>query len=134
MNLFFGKSVNGAIEFSNKKAIRDFLLSVDNKTLVVQVDREYGVRSQNQNRYLFGVVYRVIAEHTGHTETEIHELMKRICLPPVYKKIMGREIKMPASTTKLSKNEFSDYVERIKAEVASLGLEIPEPVQSLKLF
>lgn len=125
MNLFYAKSKNGLI-FDNQKAIRDYLASVEGKSLIVQIDRETGVRSMNQNSYLFGVVYRTIASETGHTEQEIHEIMKRKFLPAQFIAWKGQPIRMPGSTTRLNKIEFSDFVERIRAEVSVMGIIIPE--------
>ena len=76
---------------------------------------------------MWGVVYKTIAIDSGHSENEIHDYMKRVCLPPKFVKIMGKEIKMPASTTELNKAEFGEYIEKIRAEVSPMGIFIPEP-------
>ena len=39
---------------------------------------------------------------------------------------MGKEIKVPSSTTELNKIEFGEYIEKIRAEVAPMGIVIPE--------
>lgn len=125
-NIFFAKAENGELNFSNKKVIRDFLSSINKKDVWVRIERMTGKRSDNQNSF-YWMYLTVIANETGHTENDLHELFKRIFLPPEYKKILGREIKMPATTTKLDKNEFSEYLDRICAETNV-------PIPDSKLF
>lgn len=80
-------------------------------------------RSGQQNRYLWSY-YGLISQETGHTEREIHEWAKRMFLPPRYVKIMGKEMKLPASTTLLSKSEMSEYLDRISA---ATNVPLPNP-------
>jgi len=118
------------LEFTNKLALSRYLASHQENgykgLYVVEIEKEKSKRSLDQNAYLWGVVYKTIAESTGHTEQEIHEYLKRVCLPPQTVKIMGKEIKLPASTSTLDKGAFGEYIERIRAEVAPLGIVIPE--------
>ncbi len=123
MNLFYGKSVKGELVLDNKRAFTDYLSSVDGKKLVIQIDKEKSVRSLNQNSY-YWFYLRLVANETGHTEQELHSLFKRIFLPPEMKVIMGRTIKLPATTTKLNKIEFGEYMERICAET---NVPLPDP-------
>lgn len=126
MTLFYGKSIDMKFVPSNQKAWLDYLEKNSGKKLIVEVELEKSKRSLDQNSYLWGVVYKTIAIETGHTENKIHQLMKRICLPPKFIKVMGKELKVPASTTDLNKAEFGEYIEKIRAEVSSLGIVIPE--------
>lgn len=128
--IFHGKAKDLQFVPDNKIAWLNYLEQNDKKTLLVRIDRETGIRSSNQNNYLWGVVYKVIAEHTGYTENDIHEIMKRKFLPPDFITWKGQEIKIPGSTAKLDKGDsFPEYIERIRAEVASLGIIIPEPIK-----
>lgn len=115
LNIFYGKAVKGELIFSNQKAIRDFLYSVEDKPLCISIGRERGTRSDNQNRYYWNYL-RLIANDTGHTEDELHQLFKRIFLPPTFIKVLGREIKIPSTTKKLNKVEFGEYLDKICAE------------------
>lgn len=134
MTLFYAKATEKELivklEFTNKLALSKFLSSNQEAgykgLYTVEIEKEKSKRSLDQNAYLWGVVYKTIAESTGHTEQEIHEYLKRVCLPPQIAKIMGKEIKLPASTTNLDKGAFGQYIERIRAEIAPLGISIPE--------
>ena len=82
-------------------------------------------RSSQANRYYWGVVLELISEHSGHTPYELHEIFKRLYLPAQYVTYKGRTFRMAGSTRKCNKQQFSDYIERVIAEGASLGIEIP---------
>lgn len=131
MPLFYAKSLGGILEFSNKREVFDFLLSNNDwkGEYLVTIEKARGKRSLNQNAYLFGVVYKTVAEHTGNTVDELHEVFKRMFLHPKFIMYNGKEVKLPSSTTDLNKAEFGVYVDRIIAEAGTMGISIPEPIQ-----
>lgn len=122
-NIFYGKSVNGEIVWGNKKSIFEYLSSVEGKDLAIKIDREKAIRSDNQHRF-YWFYLRIIAIETGHTEDELHQLFKRILLPPTFIKVLGREMKIPATTRNLNKAEFGEYMDKISAET---NIPIPDP-------
>ncbi len=89
--------------------------------VVVSIEPEKSQRSISQNSY-YWLYLTVIANETGHTQDDLHQYFKRTLLPPRFIKVFGKEVKIPASTTELSKGEMVDYIMRIQAEV-----EIPPP-------
>lgn len=109
---------------SNRREWISFLESNDGKDVMVK--RVTGTRSVPQNSYYFGVVLECISRTTGHSATELHEIFKRMFLPPIVTVYRGREIRMPGSTSRLNKSEFSEYVMRISAEAAQMGIEVPK--------
>lgn len=113
-----------AISANNKKEWAEFLLANDGKEVLIK--RTTGTRSIPQNNYYFGVVLGEISKHTGHSVNELHSIFKRMFLPPVTVKYRDREIRMPGSTAKLNKSEMAEYLLRITAEAASMGITIPE--------
>jgi hypothetical protein len=46
-------------------------------------------------------------------------------LPPRITKYRGREIKMAATTTTLSKEEMAEFITRVLAEAGEMGINIP---------
>lgn len=81
------------------------------------------VRSIQQNRF-YWMYLEIVANETGNLSYEIHEWAKRMFLPPRYISVKGKEVKIPASTTNLSKADFGDYLDKICAET---GVPIPDP-------
>lgn len=97
--------------------------------LVVTVDRDRPKRSSQQNRYYWGVVLKVISEVTGHTQEELHEVFKRMFLPRRIVKFKDKEYPLPGTTTETDSAEFTEFIERVRAEAGTLGISIPNPDQ-----
>lgn len=130
MNIFYGKSIKGNIVWDNNKALMEYLVSVEGKSLTIKIDREKTVRSHNQNSY-YWFYLRLIANDTGHSEDELHQLFKRIFLPPEFKTILGTEVKIPRTTKNLSKWEFGQYLDKICAKT---GVPLPDVKQVTDLL
>jgi hypothetical protein len=122
MHIFHARVSKSSLVYHNKKVLDDFFAVNDEKEVWVRIERVTGKRSMSQNNF-YWFYLSLIANETGHTEDELHSLFKRIFLPPRYKTILGREMKLPASTTELSKPEFGEYLDRICAET-----NVPIPV------
>jgi len=80
-------------------------------------------RTLTQNAF-YWLYLGVISDETGHDANELHEIFKRRFLPPRYVSVLGKEYKLPASTSKLDKSEMSEYMMRISAET---DVPIPNP-------
>ena len=80
-------------------------------------------RSQKQNKYMWGVVYKTISNDLGYTADEIHQLMAEKFLS--YKK-KGKTFVL--STTTLNTKEMEGYLEDVR-RFASMELScfIPLP-------
>ena len=93
----------------------------------VKIEKPKSVRSIQQNRF-YWLYLHLIQEETGNLADDLHEYFKRKLLPPKFIKIKVKgklqEIKIPASTTELSKLEFGEYLDRIGAES---GVAVPDP-------
>jgi len=114
-----------------------------NKSWRIEVSQEKSERSMAQNAYLFGVVYKLIAERTGYEAEDLHDYLlgkhfgtklKRV---PKSKYNPDGRIEVPVRTTTtnehgrrsvLGKTAFSEYVEFVRRFAAEkLGLVIPDP-------
>jgi hypothetical protein len=84
-------------------------------------------RTLKQNAYYFGVVLPLMAEHTGYSANEIHEIEKRRHLPRKILTLFGKEYHMPGSTATLSVGEMVEYVDRCIADAAEMGINVPPP-------
>jgi hypothetical protein len=87
------------------------------------VEKNSKLRSVQQNRYLWGVVYKMISDDTGYTPEEVHFLMKKQFLS--YEK---NGVEFLNSTTKLKAVDFDTYIENIRRFAAmELSINIPDP-------
>ena len=81
-------------------------------------------RTNSQNQYYWGVVVKLIAQHTGHDPEQIHEALKQMFSPKWY---LGDKA-IPTSTTCLDTIEFVEYTERCRLWANEfLGLSVPLP-------
>jgi hypothetical protein len=99
----------------------------------VSVQRLLANRSLQHNRYYWGVVIAALADHTGYTPNELHELMKMKFLPKSLALLDGNgdvkgEYVMGGSTRKLKVSEFYQFVNEVRRFAAEeLGVETMDP-------
>ena len=143
--------VNKAVRGNALAAVKAAEIGGDS-VLVVRIESEEKRRTQRQNRYLWGVVYKTIVDNDpgffGNEETvealraagltmqdAVHEYCKRVFLrgETLWLSVsedgqFGEDFFVRKSTRKLSRKEFNDYVEAIRRWAAeSLQVFIPDP-------
>ncbi len=96
----------------------------------LRIERHERKRSMSQNA-LYWLYLGIIERETGNLADDLHQYFKRVLLPPKFITVLGQEIKVPKSTTELTKVEFSEYMEKIAAKV---DVPIPDTKQYHKYF
>jgi len=82
----------------------------------------------NQNGYYWTVVLPIISQETGHTVDELHDIYKALYASKKrYTMPNGKEVIIAKSGSETDTQEFYEYVERIRADVAEAGIVIPDP-------
>lgn len=95
----------------------------ENLGKVYRIERVIPERTLTQNRYYW--LYLGICEaETGNNAEDLHQLFKRTLLPPKFITVMGKELKIPASTTELTKIKFGEYLDKVCMET---GVPLPDP-------
>jgi hypothetical protein len=90
-------------------------------------------RSDQQNAFLWGVVYPSVLEGGGEalrgwTTNDLHEYFLIEAWGSEVIEGFGRKRHKPLRrSSKLTKQDFSDYLAIIEAKCAELGIHIPEP-------
>lgn len=86
-------------------------------------------RSDEQNRYLWGVVYKTLLDHLPGWEAEdVHEYMLGECYGWETIEGMGKKrLKPIRRSSKLNKMEFADYIAFIQRKASEIGVYIPDP-------
>lgn len=135
----YGQIKEGKLTLANRKRFEQELASFPDCAVELIVKKK-NRRSTQQNRYLFGVVYKemeIRLKDLGNdvdTET-IHEWCKQR-FNPKYILGVGGEILSTVgdTTTEMNKSEFSEYVDKIIRWCASnLELSIPAANSDLQL-
>lgn len=125
---FPAKVADGKLAFQNPTAMFAHIWKFrPEDELVVTIEKRKQQRSNQQNRYYWGVVLPVISHETGHSVEELHEIYKRMFLPRKLIKYKEREFPVPSSTTDCDISDFTSYIERVRAEAANLGINVPGP-------
>ena len=126
MTVFLAIVKDGHIHLSEGNALRFADFAKKNEGKILRITHEKTKRSLQQNAF-YWLYLKVIATETGDDENSLHEYFKRALLPPKWLKVMGKEIKVPASTTTLSKSDMSDYMAKI---CALTHIPIPDPAEA----
>lgn len=93
-------------------------------------------RSNNQNRYYWGVVIKLLSEHTGFEPDEMHEVLKHIFLsyPKTLETKKPELVYISKSTSGLSTKDFEDFMSRVRTWASlELAVWIPEPNEEISL-
>lgn len=84
-------------------------------------------RTNNQNA-LYWKWLTIISEHTGYTQDELHEGMKRNFIgEDIGSDIFGNTYIRAKSTTNLTTKEFTEYMDKVNIFAANEGLVLPSP-------
>jgi len=124
MTVFRANVLEGHLDFGsdfNLARFREWCREHEGAWL--KIEHEPPKRSRSQNNY-YWVYLQAIERETGNNANDLHEYFKRTLLPPVFKTVLGKEFKIPASTTELSKVEMGEYLDKI---AALTEVPLPDP-------
>ena len=127
-----GRVVKGTPTFweGDRERYEEFFVKNEGKPFRMLLATHRPRRSSNQNRYLHGIVYRLLSDVTGHTPEEMHEFCKAE-FNPVKIIVAGEERVVGGSTRNLDTVQFQEYIGRIQVWAAEhLGCVIPDPNQT----
>ena len=80
-------------------------------------------RSEQQNRYYWGVYLPIISAETGEKDLQaLHNLFRGKFLTTAIVEVLGEKVRLARSTTDLSVSEFIEYIMSIEALT---GIEAP---------
>jgi hypothetical protein len=68
-----------------------------------------------------------ISDETGNDPEDLHEYFGKKYLPWISKQVFDEEVTRRLSTTQLDSKQFTEYLDRIKAEMLNQGIFLPEP-------
>lgn len=99
------------------------LRSLEGQEVEVTIQKYRKTRTGEQNRYYWGVVVKLIAEHCGYEPEEAHDAMRLKFLQS-----HGDGIMLTIrSTTSLDTKEMTEYIEQCRRLGAEMGVQIPSP-------
>ena len=108
---FTGTIKNGSLKLHDKDGFKRFIKDIDSDVWI-DVKVAPKMRSAQQNAY-YRTIIRQIGNHLGYNEDEMHDVIKQ-----------KFEIQ---STKDLTKEDFSELLDRIIRFSANLGFAIQDP-------
>jgi hypothetical protein len=99
----------------------------------VTVEQYKPRRSDQQNRFLWGYVYKTICEHLpGWTADDVHDFCLGECYGWETVEGLGRKRLRPVQrSSKMNKQDFADYISWIQQRMAEHGILIDDPDQQV---
>jgi hypothetical protein len=119
---FQGQIEKGKFTLYNKELFTEYLNSLSGRVVMTVKKLKKG-RSNNQNRYYWGVVITILSQELGYTREEMHEALKWKFL-----RVEKRMLPTTRSTSDLDTKTFEDFLEEVRRWAATdLNIQIPLP-------
>jgi len=119
------------------------LESLNENRVVVSVKKYRNMRSKAQNRYYWGLVVKTIQAYSKdllgeeYSKEEVHLFIidKVIGRKPIVKVLFNEHIisYQDVETSKMTTDEFCEFIMKIQAYFAELDIIIPDPDDGLEL-
>jgi hypothetical protein len=121
-------SEEGRLELANRAGFRALLKHLAGKAVVLTLGKRTKRRSDEENRYYWGVVVKIIGDELGYDQDEMHAALKFKFLRREAEPDGLRVLDTVRSTAKLTTVEFEDYLDRIRMwAVSEMGIVVPLP-------
>lgn len=115
------KTVNDDVKNNAIKAIQEL-----DGVYSIEITKYKKDRTASQNKLMW-MWLGYISKDTGSTPDELHEIFKLKFLGSETLSALGFKIERPKSTTKLTTQEFTDYLTKIETLSTSIGIRLPRP-------
>jgi len=112
---FTGKVQNGSLKMNDPSGLKRYLNGIKGDVWI-DIKVAPKMRSSEQNGY-YRTIIRQLGNHLGYNEDEMHEVIK-----------LKFEIE---STKDLTKDDFSELLDRVIRFAATLGFAVQDPRRAL---
>lgn len=113
---------NGKTVWYDPQKVARFIDTLEGKRIIVTIEKWSPRRSNQANRFYWGVVLPAMSEATGFEREECHEIQKHMWL---LTEKNGQTF--ARSTATLTKAEFSEYIDKvIRFLVTELGVVVSD--------
>jgi len=92
----------------------------------IRIEKHKKDRTKAQNSLLW-LWLGIISNDTGESPENLHEIFKLKFLGTEKIQSLGYNIEIPKSTTRLTTQEFTDYLDKIEALAMSINIRLPHP-------
>lgn len=118
---------NNWFVFNDRKLAEDALRAMPQEfSVVFKPIRK--LRSLNQNSYYWGVVLKLLHDHTGQPQDDLHDILKRKFLGEATLRLGDTDYVFARSTATLSTVQFEEYLSSVRVwAFDTLKVIIPLP-------
>lgn len=138
---FFGHVIDGILKIHYRKVFDELLSNFNGKDVEITIQRKRKKRSNNQNKYYWGVIIPCVQQGLFDTQGEwlnsdaVHEFLKQNFN---YKEIVnennGEVIKLGLTTTDKTTVEFEEYQDKCRQFADEfLNIIVPLPNQQSEI-
>lgn len=118
---------DGQLKLEDRNSFKDQLKLLEGKEVDVTIAIHKKRRSNNQNRYYWGVVVKILCDELGYMPDELHDAIKYKFLAKNID-LKGEKLPVLGSTNKLNTAQFEDLMAKVRAWASrDLQIFIPEP-------
>ena len=108
------------------------LAALPGKALRVEACEYRRRRSDDQNRALWGVAYKTLADATGNDPDDLHEFFLGEFFGWDVIEVMGQKRRVPKRrSSKLTTTEFAEFYDFIQRRAAENGYYVPDPGEEM---
>jgi hypothetical protein len=128
---FKGIISNSRVQAYEVKRLQNFCAGLEGEEVQVTIEKFRRIRSDEQNRYYWGVVIKIACRETGWTKSEMHDYLKYTLLTETLvleKEGKMYEVKSYDTTTNKKTTEFENYLRSCREHLSvEFGIYIPLP-------
>lgn len=126
---FKAKVENGKLVHYSLDRLKEWYKKFEGKDVAITIEKWSDIRSLQQNAYLHGVVFAMIADKTGYTLPEAKNHVKmEIGFYELVREYEGERYIALKETSQLSKKDFGIVVDLCRKWAKhTLGIKIPLP-------
>ena len=122
-SILYGKVERGKLVLDYPEQLVVRLASLEGKRVEVIVRKETTTRTNQQNRYMWGIVYAIISDCTGYDPEQVHDAMK----VKFASQHLDNGLVITERTSKMTTERMTQYIDDIKRWAAEfLGCYIPD--------
>jgi hypothetical protein len=122
--VFDGTIRDSKLFLDKGEKFKQYLAGLNGKRVQVTVEKIKQKRSNQQNRWYWGCILKLISEHTGDTPEDLHEAFLINFAP---KHVVGN-IVVASGSRYLDTVDFGQYCEKVRQWAAEyLSIVIPDP-------
>lgn len=119
------------LAFKNPDYYRDQINRLnDQKKVSITIENVTRQRSLSQNAYWWAACFPIIAEITGYTVEEAHDLCVSKFIPPKFLTLQDKEYAVVRGSSDLDKSEGVEFTDKVRNLAVELGGYIPTPKEA----